>query len=208
MLLGIRGTRERVPVERQFPDHRVTKLLGALAPRGDIVLGPPLPELRVTGGELFDQIGEALVAGVARALHAQLRDGQTGDLFPVRVQLAHPGFGEQQPDEHALLLRVAPEIGPQGGGELVPGQDVGPPTDHERRSGGEVVQHAPQLGVHLLAIMWPGRAHRLSRRELEHVDALVLVEAEHLGDLVQQGTRRLETALLDPRVVLGADRGQ
>ena len=102
--VGIGGPGDGVPVEVQVPDDGVAQVFGAGVAGGDVVGGPPLPELGVLDREFAHELGQLRVARVVRVVHPHLGDGQPGDSLPVRVELAHGRVGDEQADVVALLL--------------------------------------------------------------------------------------------------------
>lgn len=131
----------------------------------------------------------------------------TGDGPPLCVQGPHAGVSEEDTDVVPLLFRHLREIGEEGGGQRIPRQNVHTAADHDTRGRGELVEQAAQLRLHLLYGLATG-AFRLPAGQLEEVIALVVAEMEDLGQSGQHRRGRLDTALLQARVVVGADGGK
>ena len=66
----------------------MAELLGAGAVELDVVRAPADAELVAAGGELADEVGEALVVGVAAGDGAQEADAVVGDAVPVDEELS------------------------------------------------------------------------------------------------------------------------
>lgn len=199
LAVSVSQSRLRVPATGWW------RLLGADAATGDVVRGPPLAELRVLYGEFADEGGQPGVVGVLGCFHAQL--GGAGDGLPVGVQRPHGRVGEDQPDVIAVFLRNLREIGDRGGGEGVPGENVHAAAQHNGRGDGEVVEQPLQLRLDLLPGTPPGPGGRPAY-QAEEVVALVVVQPQDPGQGGQDRGRRLDAALFEAGVVVGADRDE
>jgi hypothetical protein len=106
---------------------------------------------------------------------------------------------------------VVVQVGVQGPGQGVGGDDVEPTVLHERRDVGHRVQQLLHAGTDPLlrrAAPRPGTGARCAG-QAEQVGTFGLVELQGLGERVQHAVRHaLGVAALQPRVVLDAHTGQ
>jgi hypothetical protein len=195
-----------VAVEGEVTDERVLVVLGAVAGAGDLMGGPPGAEVGVLHRQLADQDSELRVAGVFGGLHAQGRDDGARVVLPVGVQRAHSRVGEQQADVITVARGEAGEVGVQGSGPGVPGEDVQAAAEHDGGCLSELVEQAAHGRPGLLSRAPPGQ--RGLAGQLVEVCLLVVVQPQRAREGDEHRSGCLHAALLKPGEVVDADRGQ
>jgi Aldo/keto reductase family len=123
-LVRIASRVERLIAEGEFTDNRVVIELGAIGAAEDIVLGPPLAEIRVTDGQLADELGQQRVPRVGSGVEMQAGDDATSGSGPVDVEVARRFVKEHEPDHVALTRGQRVEIGVERAGQTVAGMGV------------------------------------------------------------------------------------
>ena len=122
--------------------------------------------------------------GMAADVHMQDRDEAAGGRGPVVVQLADGRVEEDVTGHVALTVRERVEVGVQGAGHPVAGQDVQTAAGDQGGDVAQGIQHLVQARSHALR-----RRHPVLRvagsGEGEQVAALDVVEAQGAGDGVQ-----------------------
>ena len=155
---------------------------------------------------LSDQFADPCVVRMQVAGAAQHADLGPRPGFPVRVQPAQFRVGQHQPDHVAVGGRQCPEVGDQPGSECVPGQDVAAVVEDERRPG-ELVDHGVQAGRGRVGAHGSAAGCTQAGAQGVQVFACHVVEAQGGGDRVEDLRGRVDPALFDPLVVVGADPG-
>ena len=89
----------------------VVVVLGAGAVGADIVGAPAAAELVATGGELADQVVEALVVRVLPGRGTQVGHGHVGGQVPVGVEPVGGAVEEGEPGEVRCAVGVVVEVG-------------------------------------------------------------------------------------------------
>ena len=146
--------------------------------------------------------------GMAADVHMQDRDEAAGGRGPVVVQLADGRVEEDVTGHVALTVRERVEVGVQGAGHPVAGQDVQTAAGDQGGDVAQGIQHLVQARSHALR-----RRHPVLRvagsGEGEQVAALDVVEAQGAGDGVQHRVGDVGvSAALEADVVVHAHPGQ
>jgi len=149
LLRIVRGG-QRLVAQRQVTDHGVVVVLRAVRVPVDVVLGPPATKVLVLQGELADELHELRIVRVAPGVEVQVGDLAASRGRPVDVERARRLVEEGEPGHVAVVDRQRLEVGVQGAGQVVAGQDVQAATQDERRVVGQGVQHPVQPGSHPL----------------------------------------------------------
>jgi hypothetical protein len=97
------GQRQRAEGDVDEADDRMPDVLGPVLVQAHVVRGPEVAELLAAGGELADQVAQVAVVGVAACFGAQQRDGGSGDLVPVGVEVPRDRGEEAEPGQAKLL---------------------------------------------------------------------------------------------------------
>nr|WP_246112078.1 hypothetical protein [Streptomyces hawaiiensis] len=149
-MVGVARQGEGYIGDVEAADYGGVKPFGAPGAFDDGSLGPPSAELGGYGAQLGDEFGGLRVVGVAAGLGAQDADDLGGDLFPVEVQGAGGGVEEHPAQQVALVGRAVVERGEHRVEEVVGGQDLVAAAEDEGGLVVQSVQHAQQIGPHLL----------------------------------------------------------
>ncbi|GAA2335148.1 hypothetical protein SVIO_069040 [Streptomyces violaceusniger] len=121
-------------VQGEVADDGVVETLVTVGALLDAVAVPPGAELRHLDAELADQLVQPPVLGVASGGQAQIGDEDLRDLLPIAVQLAGGRIEQNETGQVALAVRQRVEVGEQGAGQMVRGQDIAAVIDGDGRT--------------------------------------------------------------------------
>lgn len=150
----------------------------ALLPVGaliDAVLVPPLVELGALRAQVGDERGRGSVGGIGAQVEAETLDGGSRLLLPVHEQSPRVGVQEHPTCVVALRRPHAFEVGEQGAGQSVRGQDVAAATQDEGRDTVEAVEELAESGAHSLSTV------ALAARRCRCADADEVIEVGPAG---------------------------
>ncbi len=122
----VTGEGEGFVREVEPPGQGVDEAPGAVRLLPDVLGRPQDPELGAARTELGDEFPQAGMVRVTRGGEAQVADGLTGDLIPLRVQAACRVVQEDVTGEVRTACRRPGQAGDQGQSELVGGENVHP----------------------------------------------------------------------------------
>jgi hypothetical protein len=178
----------------------------------DIVGCPALTEVFAAHGQFPDQVGQALVEGVASALRAQQCHGGVGRQLPVGVKVPGQGVEEDEPGVVGRPCGSAVHLRVQGVAELVGRHNVQVVVADDGRRRCDGVEHELQGGTDRSALKGaltgPGGGPGCTGKVVE-VLAFGVVEPQRPGDGVQNtfgGAGQIPSLKL--RVVVHAHPGK
>jgi hypothetical protein len=125
----------------------VVEVLGAGAVVTDVVGTPAGGELVTAGRELADEVVEISVMGVPACFGAEHGDGDVGGAAPVGVEAVSGGVEEREPGEVGAIIRIGEDVGVEGSGESVGGEDVHATVADEGEALGEGVENPLEAGA-------------------------------------------------------------
>ena len=169
----------------------VVEVFDAGAVGADVVGTPAAAELVAAGGQLADQVVEALVVRVLPGRGAEVGDRGVRGKLPVGVKPVRGAVKEGEPGEVRGAIRVVVEVGVKRTAEEIGGEQVGPVVSDNHRPGGDGVEGPLQAGpygpVFAAAAAGPhGGAGAVGcLGQVEQVGSFGFVQLEGAGDRIK-----------------------
>jgi hypothetical protein len=197
----------------QVADDGVVEVLHAGAVDAHVVRAPAAAEVVAAGGQLADQVVQALVVRVDAGGGAQVGHGHVGDQVPVGEEAAGGAVEEGEAADVRGVGRVGVQVAVHGPTEEIGREQVLPAVQHDRW-GDDRVERPLQAGPHGPLLRPAARAQQRVAavgllRQAHQVGALGVVELQGAGDGLEHAGRDAgELAALELGVVLDAHPGQ